>query len=67
MQSQSKFEVYIELLSRFCNLVSRECITIFLTFVATFRSFTWKGGAIFYTLFLNEEKIHQLVNALLLH
>ena len=65
MQSQSKFEVYIELLSRFCNLASLEGITIFLTFVTTFRSFTWKGGAIFYTLFLHEEKIHQIVNALL--
>ena len=59
MQSQSKFEVYRELLFRFYNLVSLKCITVFLKFVATLRSFTWSAGAIFtLNLFLNKEKIH---------
>ena len=49
MQSQSKFEVHIELLFRFYNLVSRKCITVFLKFEGTFRSFTLSAGVIFYT------------------
>ena len=49
MQSQSKFEVYIQLFFRFYNLVSLKFITVFLKFVATFISFTWNAGAIFYT------------------
>ena len=40
------FEVYIELLSRFYNLVSLKYVTFFLKFVATFRSFTSSVGAI---------------------
>ena len=59
IQSESKFEVYIELCFRFYNLVSLKCIIIFVKFVATFRSFTWSAGAIFILkLFLNKEKIH---------
>ena len=47
IQSQSKFEVYIELIFRFDDLLSLKCITVFLKLVATFRSFTWSAGAIF--------------------
>ena len=46
IQSQRKFEVYTELLFRFYNLVSLKCITIFLKFLATFRSFTCVKNAI---------------------
>ena len=34
IQSQSMFEMYIELLSRFYNLVSLKYVTVFLKFVA---------------------------------
>ena len=46
MQSQGKFEVYIELLYRFYDLVSLNCITI-LKILAVFRSLTWSAGGIF--------------------
>ena len=40
------FEVYIEPLSRFYNLVSLKYVTVFLKLVATFRSFMSSVGAI---------------------
>ena len=49
IQSQSKSEGYIELLFRFYNLVCLKCIIVFLKILATFTSFTWSAGTIFYT------------------
>ena len=57
IQSQSMFEVYIELRSRFYNLVSLKYVTVFLKFVATFRSFTSSVGAIENKLCLNNFSI----------
>ena len=51
------FEVYIELLSRFYNLASLKYVTVFLKFVATFRSFTLSVGTIENKLCLNNFSI----------
>ena len=49
IQSQRKFEVYIKLFFSFYNLVSLSASPFSLRFLATFRSFTWSAGVIFYT------------------
>ena len=59
IQSQSKFEVYLELLFRFYNLVSLKCISVFVKFAVTFRSSLGVQGPFFtFKLFRNKEKIN---------